>query len=61
MSFLIATAAVGAVTGELERTADGLKADLTGGPFLAGILVWLILGTAYHTLLAWRYGQTIGK
>lgn len=59
--FLLATTAVGALTGQLERTADGLNADLTGGPALAAMLVWLALGIGYHTLLEWRYGQTIGK
>lgn len=59
--FLLATTAVGAVTGQLERTADGLNADLTGGPALAGMVVWLALGIGYHTVLEWQYGQTIGK
>lgn len=59
--FLIAGTAVGALTGQLERTADGLNADLTGGPALASMILWLALGIGYHTVLEWRYGQTIGK
>lgn len=59
--FLIATIAVGAVTGQLERTADGLNANLTGGPALLGLTLWLALAIGYHTLLEWRYGQTLGK
>jgi len=57
----VAVYAVALPTGQLNATANGLDAELTGTYGTAAFVLWLGLGTAYHTLLEWRFGHTIGK
>lgn len=57
----IAGFAVGAATGQLETTAEGIEASLEGGPAFGALALWLGLAIGYHTLLEWRFGKTIGK
>lgn len=59
--FLVSVTAVGAMTGQVETTSEGLNTDLTGLPALAGMGLWLVLSIGYHTLAEWRWGKTIGK
>jgi uncharacterized RDD family membrane protein YckC len=59
--FLVAVTAVGAVTGQVETTSEGVNTDLTGLPALVGLGLWFVLSLGYHTLLEWRWGKTIGK
>mgnify|MGYP006294999281 FL=1 len=59
--FVITTLVVGAATGQIEETANGVEANLEGTAGTVAFLGWLGLGIGYHTLLEWRYGKTIGK
>jgi len=59
--FMLATFAVAVPTGELETTASGVEASLEGTLGLIALVLWLALGVAYHTVLEWRYGKTLGK
>ncbi|WP_135806147.1 RDD family protein [Halorussus marinus] len=52
---------IAALTGDIETTATGTDADLTGTPATAAFLLWLGLGVGYHTLFEWRSGKTLGK
>lgn len=57
----VAVYAVALPTGQLEVTASGLDAELTGVYGTASFILWLGSGIAYHTVLEWRYGRTFGK
>jgi len=59
--FLVTTMAVGAATGQLETTANGVQADLEGPPAMAAFALFSALGVGYHALLEWKYGKTAGK
>jgi len=52
---------IAALTGDVQTTATGTDADLTGAPATAALLLWLGLGLGYHTLFEWRSGKTLGK
>lgn len=52
---------IAAVTGNVQTAGGTTNADLTGTPATVALLLWLGLGLGYHTLLEWRFGQTIGK
>jgi uncharacterized RDD family membrane protein YckC len=57
----VAVYAVALPTGQVAVTASGADAELTGVYGTAAFVLWLGLGTAYHTLLEWRFGHTVGK
>jgi uncharacterized RDD family membrane protein YckC len=57
----VAVYAVALPTGQVDVTATGVDAQLTGTYGTASFLLWLGLGTAYHALLEWRFGRTVGK
>jgi uncharacterized RDD family membrane protein YckC len=57
----VAVYAVALPTGQVNATASGLDAELTGAYGTASFVLWLGLGTAYHTLFEWRFGRTVGK
>lgn len=59
--FLVATTAIGAATGELQTTAEGIQSDLEGAPAQMALVLWLGLAIGYHSLLEWLFGRTIGK
>jgi len=59
--FIVAVTTVGALTGQLETTANGVNTDLTGTPAAMGLFLWLGLSVGYHTLFEWRFGKTVGK
>jgi len=59
--FLVATTAIGAATGELQTTAEGIQSNLEGTPAQMALGLWLGLAIGYHTLLEWLFGRTIGK
>ncbi|WP_227134695.1 RDD family protein [Halorubellus salinus] len=53
--------AVAAVTGQIEVTNGNVDASLQGGAGMAALGLSLGLGVAYHALLEWWAGRTIGK
>lgn len=57
----VATYPIAAITGNIQTTASGTQADLTGIPAMVALLLWFGLALGYHTLLEWRFGKTIGK
>ena len=59
--FFVAIFVVAAATGQLETAANGLDADLEGTAASLALVLWLGLTIGYHTVLEWRFGQTIGK
>jgi len=60
-AFFLATWAVAAATGQLETGAASVDAELSGTPGLAAFGLWIGLGVAYHAVLEWWAGQTVGK
>jgi uncharacterized RDD family membrane protein YckC len=59
--FFVAVYAIAALTGDIQTTAQGADANLTGRAGTAGFVIWLALGIGYHTVLEWQFGRTIGK
>jgi len=59
--FVLAVSVVGALTGQMETSASGVDTSLEGTPAAVGLVLWLALATAYHTLMEWRVGKTAGK
>lgn len=57
----VAVYGVAAATGAIETTATGVDATLDGSPAILALALWLGLALAYHTVLEWRYGRTLGK
>ena len=51
----------GVFTGQLESGAQGLNANLEGGPASLALGLWIVLALSYHTILEWLFGKTIGK
>lgn len=59
--FMVAGTLVGAATGQIEPTANGVSTDLEGLAALASLGLWFAFAIGYHTVLEWRYGRTLGK
>lgn len=59
--FFIAVYAIALPTGEIETTASGLDANLTGTLGQLSFGLWVTLGIGYHTLCEYRWGKTLGK
>lgn len=57
----VAVYAVALPTGELETTATGVDAELTGVLGQLSFALWLVLGIGYHTVFEYWRGQTLGK
>lgn len=57
----VAVYPIAAITGDIQTTAEGTNADLSGPPATIALLLWLGLSIGYHTLLEWRFGKTLGK
>ena len=53
--------AVGAASGQLERSATGVEASLEGTLAAIGLALWLGLSISYHALAEWQFGKTLGK
>lgn len=59
--FFVAVYAVALPTGELETTATGIDAELTGVLGLLSFGLFLGLGIGYHTVFEYWQGKTLGK
>jgi uncharacterized RDD family membrane protein YckC len=59
--FMIAVTVIGAVTGEMQTTAQGIESNLEGTPAQMGLGLWLVLALGYHSVFEWRFGKTVGK
>lgn len=59
--FFVSTYLVAIASGDLMTGSSGVSADLTGTPALVAFVLYLGLGIAYHAILEWQYGKTIGK
>ncbi|WP_327051906.1 RDD family protein [Halomicrococcus gelatinilyticus] len=57
----VAVFAVATATGQLATTSNGLDADLEGTAASLALVLWLGLAVGYHSVLEWRFQQTLGK
>jgi uncharacterized RDD family membrane protein YckC len=57
----VAVFPIAVLTGDVATTGGSTNANLEGTPALVAFVLWLGLGIAYHTLMEWRFGRTVGK